>query len=92
MYGVYSSCLTMRAYFSIFEDVAGIWVTSSARNIMPGVKLCDGLSQSANENEPTALRSKAKKLESWSKDASACTARVAKYVSTVRNTGDVSLS
>ncbi|CZT44825.1 uncharacterized protein RSE6_05064 [Rhynchosporium secalis] len=68
---VYSAAVTIRSYFGVFGDIASMWCELSMSSIMPGLKLCDEISVTADEKDPGQMRKKVKNLEAWSKDASA---------------------
>ncbi|KAL5589346.1 hypothetical protein FOVSG1_011213 [Fusarium oxysporum f. sp. vasinfectum] len=67
---VYSAAVTLRSYFGVFGDIAKMWVTLSKENVLPGLKMCDELSVTANEQDPGAMAGKVKKLSQWSQEAS----------------------
>ncbi|TVY67615.1 hypothetical protein Focb16_v002486 [Fusarium oxysporum f. sp. cubense] len=67
---VYSAAVTLRSYFGVFGDIAKMWVTLSKENVVPGLKMCDELSVTANEKDPGDMAAKLKKLSQWSQEAS----------------------
>ena len=65
---IYNATVTLRAYFSVFGEIARMWVTLSQENIFPGLKLCDELSITAED--PVAMKRKAEAISAWSRGAS----------------------
>ncbi|KAL6922413.1 hypothetical protein FSST1_006439 [Fusarium sambucinum] len=67
---IYSGTLTLRSYFSLFGDIAKMWVTLSRESVLPGVMMCDDLSATANERDPGAMANKMRRLLQWAQEAS----------------------
>ncbi|KAK3321875.1 hypothetical protein B0H66DRAFT_581333 [Apodospora peruviana] len=75
---IYSIAVTLRSYFSIFGDIAKMWVDLSKESVMPGLSLCDDISQTvegpwANEAE---VKKRVTTLYDWSRKASERVAQV----------------
>ncbi|KAI5920341.1 hypothetical protein F4810DRAFT_703039 [Camillea tinctor] len=66
---VHSAATTMRSYFSVFGDIAKMWVDLSKENVLPGLRLCDELSITADEKDPGAMSKKVMALNQWSSEA-----------------------
>lgn len=47
-----------------------MWVTLSKENVLPGLRMCDELSVTANEKDPGAMAGKVRQLTQWSQEAS----------------------
>ncbi|KAI1171833.1 hypothetical protein F4777DRAFT_593418 [Nemania sp. FL0916] len=61
---IYQAAITIRAYFSVFGDIASMWVSLSTENIMPGLQLVEEMM--LNRGDPKAAQAKATKLHDWS--------------------------
>ncbi|KAH7174207.1 uncharacterized protein B0J16DRAFT_417757 [Fusarium flagelliforme] len=66
---VFSAALTLRSYFTVFGDIAKMWVTLSQEVAMPGLKICDEISYTAEERNPEALARKMRMLSQWSQES-----------------------
>ncbi|KAK6497792.1 hypothetical protein TWF481_012195 [Arthrobotrys musiformis] len=67
---IFHGLLTMRAYLSVYTDVAKMWVQLSNKHITPGLTLVEevGMASSGSNSD---MGSKINKLESWASGASA---------------------
>ncbi|KAF8803263.1 hypothetical protein BYT27DRAFT_7195858 [Phlegmacium glaucopus] len=65
---LYDATVTLRAYFSVFGDIARMWVKLSQENIFPGLKMCDELS--VTTQDPRLMMGKVAQLKEWSEGAS----------------------
>ncbi|KAK3505269.1 hypothetical protein B0T13DRAFT_485904 [Neurospora crassa] len=67
---LYSAAVTMRAYFGVFGDIAKMWVQLSKDSIMPGLKMCDELSVTLDDQDASAqMKKKIAVLNQWATDA-----------------------
>jgi 3-methyladenine DNA glycosylase Mpg len=57
-----------QAYFSLFSTIAKMYTKVSIDHIMPGVKLCDKLSMSA-DGDPNAILVRSRELEQFTDNA-----------------------
>ena len=78
---LFSSVLTLRTYFSVFGDIAKMWIQLSIENIQPGMRLCDELSVMSQDSRE--IVGKMRTLGDWSKRASANIQRIAGEVSLI---------
>lgn len=60
---IHSSAVTIRSHFSVFGDIAGMWVTLSVRNIKPGLELLDRLTET--EKSLSERQAVIRKLQAW---------------------------
>ncbi|GFF59266.1 hypothetical protein IFM51744_09854 [Aspergillus udagawae] len=65
---IYKYAVILRAYFETFGDIATMWKELSEENIIPGLRLIDGLSVESSKDEIT---NKVAQLSSWAQNASA---------------------
>ncbi|KAL7910526.1 hypothetical protein GGI35DRAFT_370736 [Trichoderma velutinum] len=63
---IYQSVVTIKAYFSVFADIASMWSELSQEDIMPGLTLVDEMSLS-RQNEEQQL--KMGELQDWAQKA-----------------------
>lgn len=65
---LYRTVVTIRSFFSLFADVANMWIDMSAKNITPGMKILDSLGKTTGgaNNDPAAMQKKVAELEAWS--------------------------
>ncbi|KAF3215857.1 hypothetical protein TWF679_003697 [Orbilia oligospora] len=61
---IFNSSLSIRAYFSVFADIADMWLTVSQDHIFPGVELCDKISGYAND--PMETKKLVRELKKYS--------------------------
>jgi hypothetical protein len=64
---IYQAAISVRAYFSVFGDIATMWVTLSTDNIMPGLKMVEEMM--LNRGDIAATQQKVAKLKQWSTKA-----------------------
>ncbi|KAF4255248.1 hypothetical protein CNMCM8812_001399 [Aspergillus fumigatus] len=65
---IYKYAVILRAYFETFGDIATMWKELSEENIIPGLKMIDGLSVELTKDQ---MATKVAELSSWSQNASA---------------------
>jgi beta-glucosidase/6-phospho-beta-glucosidase/beta-galactosidase len=65
---IYKYAVILRAYFETFGDIATMWKELSEENIIPGLKMIDGLSMESPKDE---IANKVAQLSSWAQNASA---------------------
>ncbi|EAW24615.1 uncharacterized protein NFIA_041930 [Aspergillus fischeri NRRL 181] len=65
---IYKYAVILRAYFETFGDIATMWNELSEENIIPGLKMIDGLSVESTKDE---IANKVAQLSSWAQNASA---------------------
>ena len=70
----------IRAYYSVFTDIAQMWMDQRRAIITPGLSMLNALSA---ERDEYAMQSRAAELHNWSKSASVSCFRVAESVSRV---------
>ncbi|KAH0524105.1 hypothetical protein TsFJ059_009015 [Trichoderma semiorbis] len=63
---IYQAVVTIKAYFSVFADIAGMWSQLCIEDIKPGLELVDKMSLSG-ENEEQQL--KMDELQNWTQKA-----------------------
>lgn len=78
MQQVFSATVTLRSYFSVFGDIAKMWVDLSRDNVMPGLKMCDELSVTVGEGDAGQMKKRVAMLDKWSKEAADRVAQVAR--------------
>ncbi|RFN45623.1 hypothetical protein FIE12Z_10125 [Fusarium flagelliforme] len=74
---VFSAALTLRSYLTVFGEIAKMWITLSQEVAMPGLKICDEISYTAEERNPEALARKMRMLSQWSGEATDRVKRIA---------------
>jgi len=68
----------MRSYFSVFGDIAKMWMDLWKENVLPGLRLCDELSVTVEgPNAGAEMKKRLASLEKWSGEAAARVAKVA---------------
>ena len=72
----------IRAYYSVFGDIARMWMSLSQANIFPGVRMLEELSA---ERDEYVRQRRVVQLQRWSKDASNQIFAVVQSVSRVEN-------
>ncbi|KAF8174179.1 hypothetical protein K438DRAFT_2023232 [Mycena galopus ATCC 62051] len=72
---LYDATITLRAHFSVFGDIARMWVKLSQENIFPGLKMCDEMSVTTQDR--LLMNRKVEQLEEWSRGASECIKQIA---------------
>lgn len=70
---LYTTTLTVQAYFSLFQTIAKMYVKISIDNIKPGLSLCDDLSRSTND--PDAMAKRMRMLDEFTDKAEAAMRR-----------------
>ncbi|KAK3938884.1 hypothetical protein QBC46DRAFT_343143 [Diplogelasinospora grovesii] len=76
---VFSATVTLRSYFSVFGDIAKMWVDLSKENVLPGLRLCDEMSTSVDTiNDPGEMKRRVAVLERWSREAADRVSKVAR--------------
>ena len=76
---MYGAVITLRSYFGVFSDIAKMWNELSKHHIMPGLKMCDELAVTADEDSGQMIK-KVKVLEEWAQKASDAVAKIAREV------------
>jgi hypothetical protein len=68
---IYRTVVTIRAYFSLFADIAAMWIKMSVNNITPGLQLVDkvGRAASGSGDAQADMQQKVAELEAWSEQA-----------------------
>jgi hypothetical protein len=66
---LYTTTLTVQAYFSLFQAITKMYVNISINHIMPGIKMCDELSKSSGD--PKAISDRMRTLDRFTNDAEA---------------------
>lgn len=66
-----STTLTLRSYFSVFGDIAKMWITLSKENVLPGLGLGDEIANPRQEQSLGVIAPKMRKLSQWSQEATA---------------------
>lgn len=68
---LFRTVVTIRSYFSLFADIASMWVNMSAKNIAPGMKMIDRLGKETEgtANNSADMQKKVAELEAWSEAA-----------------------
>ncbi|EGX53053.1 hypothetical protein AOL_s00007g2 [Orbilia oligospora ATCC 24927] len=61
---IFNSSLTIRAYFSVFADIAEMWLTVSKDHIFPGVELCDEMTSISDD--PKEVKDRVRRLNEFS--------------------------
>ncbi|KAF3915695.1 hypothetical protein AA313_de0208692 [Arthrobotrys entomopaga] len=61
---IFNSTLTIRAYFSVFADIAEMWLTVSKDHIFPGVELCDEMTSISDD--PKEVKDRVRRLNEFS--------------------------
>jgi hypothetical protein len=93
---VYNVVIIIRSYFSVFADIAKMWIEISMDNIIPGLQMVDKCSKSADQSgkeAANALKEIVKTLQDWSATASKVVADLASKVRTYERYSDaVSMS
>ena len=70
----------IRAYFSVFTDIAQLWMDLRRANITPGLSMLNALSA---ERDEFATQRRVAELQNWSQSASVAGFRAAESVSRV---------
>ena len=83
MQAIFNSTLTIRAYYSVFGDIAQMWMDMSRSSIFPGLRMLDELSALDVEKDKAVMQKKAAELQRWSQKASDDVFAAAKKVSRV---------
>ena len=78
---IFNSALIIRAYYSIFGDIAQMWIQLSQRSIFPGIQLLRRLSEIGGGRGESQLQREASQISQWSKEATNQIFRLAKEVS-----------
>ncbi|KAE8396006.1 hypothetical protein BDV23DRAFT_65742 [Aspergillus alliaceus] len=73
---IFSSVVYIRAYFSVFADIAKMWNQLSVKSIMPGLDLCNDMSR-LSDSSGNELMQKQSQLDAWSDDAQANVKQIA---------------
>jgi hypothetical protein len=63
---IYQAVVTIKAYFSVFADIAGMWSELSQDDIMPGLSLVDAMSLTRKQEEQEL---KMRELVDWTQKA-----------------------
>ena len=58
-----------------------MWVELSISYVMPGLRLCEDISVTSNEEDPEQMKKKIRDLDTWAKNASSEVAAIARQVS-----------
>lgn len=81
---IFNSTILIRAYFSLFADIAQMWVEISAMHLVMGASLVDGLAgevQNATSGNTGVLNKRISDLKKWTGDATDSIKKIAKEVS-----------
>ncbi|RMJ18622.1 hypothetical protein CDV36_001733 [Fusarium kuroshium] len=74
----FNSIITIRAYFSVFGDIASMWNQVSQMSIFPGLRIVDEISSFDPTGDSSMIRRRANELQAWSNRASEEVSRMAK--------------
>ena len=66
---LFTTTLTVQAYFSLFQTIANMYTKISINHIRPGITLCDDLSRSTSN--PDAMNQRMKALNQFTDNAQA---------------------
>ncbi|KAJ4309210.1 hypothetical protein N0V84_011631 [Fusarium piperis] len=64
-----NSAITIRSYFSIFADVASMWMDVSQMGVLPGLHMVDQISAHDPRGESSLIRRRANEVQVWSNRA-----------------------